>query len=299
MTIRSAKKPTRNLGVGVGMREKHYPVILAGEHAPARWIEVNAEKYLERDDGRFDSHLQVLELVREQMPVVLHGTSLSLGSVDHDSTEYLKQLVELVDRIEPELVSDHLCWSGTGGVKLFDLLPVPFQEESIEVLVSRISAAQDALQRRILVENLSSYLELESSDMTEWEFISEVARRADCYLLLDINNVYVSCQNHGWDPYEFVASIPHERVYQIHLAGFFDRGDLKIDTHGELTADPVWDLYRFYIERFGPVSSMIEWDNHVPEWPVMAGELEKIERVLIGPGVWGAAAGREERAACA
>ena len=264
--------------VGVGMRPIHYPQFLRGEVAPARWVEVNAEKYLVATDD--DAHLQVLELVREQMPVVLHGTSMSLGSADGFNDGYVTRLAELAAMIEPASISDHLCWSGYGGKHLHDLLPMPLTEESIDVIVPNIIAVQDRLRRPILVENLSTYFECSFAEMPEWQFISEVVRRAGCELLLDINNVYVSCTNHGWDAYELLRNIPHDRVRQIHLAGHFDRGDLLIDTHSELVSDPVWELFAWYVEQFGAAPSMIEWDSKIPPWAELAGELAKITRIL-------------------
>jgi uncharacterized protein len=268
------------LGVGVGLREPHYPELLRGNGAPARWVEVNAEKYIAGADGDHDAHLQVLKFVRETMPVVLHGTSMSLGSAREENADYLAQLTELCNIIEPEFVSDHLCWSGINGIKLYDLLPLPFTQETLDVVVPRILAAQDVLRRPILVENLSTYLEFSCSEMSEWQFVSEVVRRTGCYLLLDINNVYVSCSNHGWDPHEFLRGIPHDRVRQIHLAGHFDSGALKIDTHGELVAEPVWELFAWYTAQYGAVSTMIEWDKNLPVWSVLAAELGKIEAII-------------------
>jgi uncharacterized protein len=269
----------QHLGVGVGLRPKHYPDFLRGDVGPVRWVEVNSEKYLPDDSGKLDAHLQVLELVREAMPVVLHGTSMSLGAATEENTTYLTKLKELCAIIEPAFVSDHLCWSGLHGVKLFDLLPVPFTDESLDVISARISTAQDFLGRRILVENLSSYLEL-PGEMSEWQFISEVVRRTDCELLLDINNVYVSCENHGWDAHEFLRGIPHDRVRQIHLAGHFDKGHIKVDTHGEAVCEPVWELFHWYVARYGAVSSMIEWDSNVPAWDELAREIAKIDAIL-------------------
>jgi uncharacterized protein (UPF0276 family) len=264
-------------GVGVGLRAQHYSSFLRGEVGPARWVEVNAERYL---PGERQCDLQVLELVRETMPVVLHGTSMSLAAATDESATYLAKLEELCSIIEPAFVSDHLCWSGIHGVKLHDLLPVPFTEESIDVIATRILAAQDQLRRPILVENLSSYVTHPSSEMTEWEFISAIVRRTDCLVLLDINNVYVSCSNHGWDARAYLDGIPHDRVRQIHLAGHADHGHVKLDTHGETVIEPVWDLYRAYLARHGAVPTMIEWDSNIPPWEELARELAKIEAIL-------------------
>lgn len=225
-------------------------------------------------------HLQVLEHVRARMPVVLHGTSMSLGSAQGESEAYLARLKELCAIIEPAMVSDHLCWTGIDGVHLYDLLPLPFVQESVEVLVERISRAQDALGRQILVENLSSYVTFESSEMSEWEFLSEVVQRADCYLLLDINNVHVSCFNHGWDAHAYLHGIPHDRVRQIHLAGYTDHGRIKIDSHGEPVHEPVWELFRWYGDRYGAINPMIERDSDVPPWSELAGELRAMSAIV-------------------
>ena len=266
--------------MGVGLRPKHYPQFLRDDVAPAEWVEVNAEKYLADDRLGNEAHVQVLRFVRERMPVVLHGTSMSLGSADGYNREYVARLRALCDEIEPALVSDHLCWSGIGGTRIPDLLPMPLTEDSLDVIVPNILAVQDALARPILVENLSSYLECAFSEMTEHEFISEVVGRTDCYLLLDINNVYVSSTNHGWDAHDFLRGLPHDRVRQIHLAGHFDRGDMLIDTHAELIIDPVWELFEWYAARYGAPWAMIEWDNKLPEWPQLAAELAKISAIV-------------------
>ena len=267
-------------GVGVGMRPPHYSQFLRGEVAPAGWIEVNAERYVPLPTGANDAHLQVLRFVRGRMPVVIHGTSMSLGSVDGYNEAYVENLRELCAIIEPELVSDHLCWSGTNGIHLHDLLPLPFTEECIDVVTSNIDAVQGVLKRPILVENVSSYMQCDFHEMSEWEFISEVVRRSGCYLLLDINNVHVSGTNHGWDPHEFLRRIPHERVRQIHLAGYSNRNGLLVDTHGAAVTEPVWNLFEWYIRTYGPVPSMIERDSQIPPWKELAAELETIRSIV-------------------
>jgi len=279
-----------DLGVGVGLRPEHYPEFLRDDVAPARWVEVNAEKYLPEPGGTRGAHLQVLEHVRARMPVVLHGTSMSLGSASlgsaslgaasDPSAAYLARLKELCAIIEPAMVSDHLCWTGIDDVHLYDLLPLPFVRESVEVVVERISRAQDALGRRILVENLSSYVTFTSSEMSEWEFITEVVQRADCHLLLDINNVHVSCFNHGWDEHAYLHGIPHDRVRQIHLAGYADHRQLKIDSHGEPVHEPVWELFRWYGDRYATINPMIERDTDVPPWYELAGELHRMSAIV-------------------
>ena len=273
-----------DLGVGVGLRPEHYPEFLRDDVTPARWVEVNAEKYVPDPGGKRGMHLQVLEHVRARMPVVLHSTSMSLGSARDQSAAYLARLNELCAIIEPAMVSDHLCWTGIDGVHLFDLLPLPFARESIDVLVEGISRAQDVLRRRILVENLSTYMTFASSEMSEWEFISEIVERADCYLLLDINNVHVSCSNHGWDAHAYLHGIPHDRVRQMHLAGYTDRGRIKIDTHGEPVHEPVWELFRWYGERYGAINPMIERDEDVPPWSELVGEVRRMSAIVSALG---------------
>jgi len=268
------------MGVGVGLRKRHYEHFITGAPHPVEWIEVNAEDYLEWEHGGGDGALQVLLFARRHLPVVLHGTSMSLGSFDGYNKEHVRKLAELAAIIEPEFISDHLCWSGVQGFHAHDLIPVPFTRESVDVMVRHVSQVQDFLKQRILLENLSSYFEYEDAEMNEHEFISEVARRADCLLLLDVNNVYVSSTNHGLDPHEFLRNIPHDRVMQIHLAGHMKLGPFLYDTHGEHMVDPVRDLYDWYIANYGAVSSMIEWDNNVPPWDVLAAELTKVKSVL-------------------
>jgi uncharacterized protein (UPF0276 family) len=281
----AAVPDTADLGIGVGMRAEHYAEFLRDDVAPARWVEVNAEKYLAEPDGKRGAHLQVLEHVRARMPVVLHGTSMSLGSARDESSAYLARLAQLCAIIEPAMVSDHLCWTGIDDVHLYDLLPLPFVEESIAVLVERIGRAQDVLGRRILVENLSTYVTFASSEMSEWEFVSQVVERADCDLLLDINNVHVSCENHGWDAHAYLDGVPHHRVRQIHLAGYTDHGHIKIDSHGEPVHEPVWQLFRWYVDRHGAINPMIERDSDVPPWSELAGELRRMSAIVSSAAV--------------
>jgi uncharacterized protein (UPF0276 family) len=274
------EQPRRNMGVGVGLRRPHYEHFITGAPSAVQWIEVNVEDLIAWEHGGGDAALQVLLFARRNVPVALHGTSMSLGSFDTYNKEHVRKVAELALMLEPEIVSDHLCWTGVEGFHTHDLVPVPFTRESVDVMVRHVSEVQDFLKRRILLENLSSYFEYESSEMAESDFISEVARRADCHLLLDINNVFVSCTNHGADPHEFLRNIPHERVFQIHLAGHMQLGPFLYDTHGELMVDQVRELYEWYLAHYGPVSSMIEWDNNIPPWEVLSAELTKVKTVL-------------------
>jgi uncharacterized protein len=252
------------LGFGVGLRRPHYSHIL--ETNPAvDWFEVVSENFMVRG-GR---PLQVLQKVRERYPIVLHGVSMSLGSADPLNLQYLAGLRELARRFEPAWVSDHLCWTGVGGRNLHDLLPLPYTEEALFWVASRIRQVQEMLERPILIENVSSYMAFAHSTMTEWDFLSAVAEEADCGILLDINNVYVSAFNHGFDPERYIESVPVERVVQYHLAGHSDHGLYLLDTHDHPLRTEVWSLYEKAVRRFGKVSALVEWDDNIPEFPTL------------------------------
>jgi len=205
---------------------------------------------------------------------VMHGVSLSIGSTDPIDLEYLAQVRTLAARIEPHWISDHLCWTGIEGRNLHDLLPLPYTEEALASVVERVTQVQDALGRQILLENVSSYLTYRASDMSEWEFLREVAERADCAILLDINNIYVSSVNHGFDPLAYLQAMPRERVRQFHLAGHSDLGGHLIDTHDHPIVEPVWDLYCAAIAQFGAVPTMIERDDNIPSLSELVAELQ-------------------------
>jgi uncharacterized protein (UPF0276 family) len=268
------------LGHGVGLRNQHFPEVLAGT-ARVDWFEVISENFMIRG-GR---PLRVLERARALAPVVLHGVSLSLGSTDPLRADYLDALAALAARFEPAWISDHLCWGSVGGHYAHDLLPLPYTEEALTHVVERIGRVQDRLGRRIMVENVSSYLTYAQSAMPEWEFLAEIARRSDCALLLDVNNVFVSARNHGFDPAAYLAGVPADRVGQVHLAGHSDHGSHLLDTHDAPVCDEVWELYRSVVERLGPVSTLVEWDEHIPEWSVLVAEAEHaraVERSVVG-----------------
>lgn len=255
------------LGHGVGLRPKHFGGYL--ESRPAvDWVEAISENFM-RIGGR---PLAVLDKVRRDVPVALHGVSLSIGSTDALNRRYLSELSELVKRIEPAIVSDHLCWGSHGGRYVHDLLPMPFTEEALDHLVQRVQMVQDFLRRQILLENVSSYLTFNQSTMAEWDFLAELARRADCGILLDVNNIYVSAKNHGFDPLDYMEAIPVDRVGQFHLAGHSDHGDYLLDTHDHPVCDGVWSLYGEAVRRFGLVSTLIEWDENIPELDVLLAE---------------------------
>jgi uncharacterized protein len=247
------------LGHGIGLRPPHYAEVL--ETRPAiDWFEVITENFMVAGGNP----RQVLRRVRERYPIVLHGVSLSVGSVDPLDESYLTELGALAAETEPAWISDHLCWSSFGGHTGHDLWPLPFTEEALAHVVRRVETVQERLRRRILIENVSSYLEFAHSTLPEWEFLSEVARRADCGLLLDVNNVFVSARNHGFEAARFLAGLPVDRVKQMHLAGHRDEGTHLLDTHDHPVCDGVWALYRAAVERFGAVSTIIERDDDIP-----------------------------------
>ena len=254
------------LGHGVGLRRDHFERVLSG---PARvdWFEVISENFMV-DGGR---PLDVLTRVRERYPVVLHGVSLSIGSTDPLDEGYLDRLLGLTKRFEPVWVSDHLCWTGVGGRQAHDLLPLPYTEQALAHVVERVLRVQERLGRPIALENVSSYVAYAHSAMPEWEFLAEVARRSGCGILLDINNIYVSSKNHRFDPRAYLQGVPADKVWQFHLAGHSNKGTFLLDTHDHPVIDEVWDLYRDAVRRFGPVSTLIEWDDKIPEF----GRLEE------------------------
>jgi uncharacterized protein (UPF0276 family) len=263
-----------HLGFGLGLRTVHYEEILASRCA-VDWFEVLSENYMV-PGGK---PLHYLDRIRADYPVVIHGVSLSIASTDPLDWNYLRALKALAERVSPHWISDHLCWTGVSGKNSHDLLPVPYTEEALAHVASRVEAIQEFLGRRILLENVSSYVSYEESELTEWEFLSEIAHRADCLILLDVNNIYVSAYNHGFDAEQYLAGVPAERVQQIHIAGHSNCGDYIVDTHDADVIDPVWALYAKAIERLGPVSSMIERDDHIPPLADLVTELEQARRV--------------------
>ena len=256
------------LGFGLGLRPEHYAAVL--ESRPAvDWFEIISENYLVAGG----KPLYFLDRIREHYPMVMHGVSLSIGGSDPLDTDYLAALKRLAVRVEPAWISDHLCWTGIDGRNLHDLLPLPYTEEAIAHVAGRVMQAQDCLGRRILLENVSSYVTYTDSRISEWEFLSAIAERADCHILLDVNNVYVSSHNHGFDPLAYLDGVPPGRVRQIHLAGHSHNGSLIVDTHDHPVPDPVWALYAEAIARLGPVSTMIERDDDIPPLEVLLAEL--------------------------
>lgn len=262
------------IGFGLGLRTVHYQHVL--EHKPAvDWFEVHSENFMVAG-GKPKYYLQA---IREHYPVVLHGVSMSIGSTDPLDFEYLKKLKTLIAEVQPEWISDHFCWTAVDQINSHDLLPMPYNEEAIDHLVNRISQVQDFLGRQMLFENVSSYLTYKNSEMEEWEFISEIVKRADCKMLLDINNIYVSSRNHGFSAQEYLNHIDPSCVQQFHLAGHEDCGDYVIDTHDHDVPDQVWELYEDALQRFGPVSTMIERDDNIPEFSELMAEMNHAKSI--------------------
>lgn len=262
------------LGIGVGLRSENYTEIL--EQWPlVDWFEATTENYL--DTGGRPIH--VLEKIRERYPVALHGVSMSIGSTDPLDQDYLQKLKELIQRIQPIMVSDHLCWTGVDGHNLHDLLPLPQNEETVTYVANRIRQVQEILERKIFIENVSSYMTYKHSSLSEWEFLSAVAQKADCGILLDINNIYVSAFNHKFDPTEYIQHIPRERIGYFHMAGHENKGTYLFDTHEGPIIEPVWDLYRHAVERFGTVSTLIEWDKNTPKFSALLQECDRAKKI--------------------
>lgn len=259
------------LGHGVGLRTRHYGRALARELSGVDWVEVITENFLIAG-GR---PLEVLARTREQVPVVFHGVSLSVGATDPLNGAYLAEVKALADRFQPAWISDHLCWSTLGGHHSHELLPLPFTDESLRHVVQRVREVQSRLERRILLENVSSYLQYRDSQLSEWEFLRAVAEEADCGILLDVNNVFVNARNHGFSAEEYIDSLPSERIGQVHLAGHTDKGTYLLDSHIGPTPSPVWALYERVLERHGAVASLVEWDEEVPEWETLVAERDR------------------------
>ncbi len=265
------------LGFGLGLRTVHFQHVLE-QRPKVDWFEIISENFMVA--GGKPRHY--LTSIREHYPLVMHGVSLSIGSTDPLDWNYLKQLKTLAADIQPEWVSDHLCFTMAGGVNSHDLLPLPYDEQTIAHVVDRVSQVQDFLGRQLLLENVSSYLTYQQSGMSEWEFYREVVERADALMLFDVNNVYVSSRNHDFDPVAYLDGVDPARVRQFHLAGHTDHGDYVVDTHDHDVPDPVWALYVQALQRFGPVSTMIERDDHIPEFDDLYAELQQARELAVG-----------------
>ncbi|WP_447787487.1 MNIO family bufferin maturase [Pseudomonas germanica] len=269
------------LGYGLGLRSTYYQQIL--EQSPdVDWFEVVSENFMVQGGKA----LYYLDAIAERYPLVMHGVSLSIGGPHALDPDYLNQLKQLAERVKPAWISDHLCWSRGNAHQLHDLLPLPYTEESLDYIAARVMQVQDILQRPLVLENVSSYVRVASDDFTEWEFLAALSRESGCELLLDVNNVYVSSRNHGFDPWAFIRSLPIDKVRQLHLAGHSDYGDYVIDTHDHPVSDPVWALYQRTLEHFGPVATLLERDDHFPPFDELLDELQKARelgnKVLAG-----------------
>ena len=260
-------------GFGLGLRPVHYHDFL--EHQPRiDWLEIISENYMV-PGGK---PLHFLDSIRRDYPMVMHGVSLSIGSIDPLDLNYLTELKALADRVQPAWVSDHICWTGVGHTNLHDLLPMPYTEAALKHLVDRVDQVQHFLGRQIVLENASTYVAFTADEMSEWEFVAELAKRADCKLLLDVNNVHVSAVNHGFDARRYIDAMPTDRIVQIHLAGHEDHGDYIIDTHDHPIVAPVFELYRYTLERLGWIPTMIERDDNIPALSDLMDELDIVKK---------------------
>ncbi|MBV8782486.1 MAG: DUF692 domain-containing protein [Phycisphaerae bacterium] len=264
-----------DLGIGIGLRVPHYRHILSKKPV-VDWFEIISENYMV-DGGR---PLEVLDDICEQYRIVQHGVALYFGNVDRPNREHLKRLKTLVKRTGTKFLSDHLCWGSVDGTYSHDLLPMPYTFEAAEKTAENIKEVMDFLELPVCVENVSSYAEFHASEMTEWEFLREVVERADCGILLDVNNIYVSSQNHEFDPYEYINAVPPDRVGQIHIAGHSKYERFILDTHDHAPIDPVWKLYARAIEMCGPMATLLEWDAKIPSFDEVHGEALKARKYL-------------------
>jgi uncharacterized protein len=264
------------LRTGIGLRTPHCREMIESRPGAAGWLEVHSENYF-GDGGQPHAFLEKL---RADYALSLHGVGLGLGSTDPLDTEHLRRLARLIERYEPGLVSEHLCWSAAGGRHLNDLLPLPYTEEALAHVTQRILRVQESLGRQILIENISSYLRFRHSTIPEWEFVAAAAQRTGCGIVLDVNNIYVNAMNHDLDPQHYLAAMPAHAVQEIHLAGYDASGACLIDTHGTAVSDPVWALYRAAVGRFGARPTLIEWDTDIPALSVLLAEARKADAIL-------------------
>ncbi|QDU81903.1 hypothetical protein Pla110_36540 [Polystyrenella longa] len=266
-----------DLGLGLGLRSCHYQYIL-DQQPDVDWFEIISENYM-NSEGR---PRHILNQIAERYPLVMHGVSLSIGSTDPLNFDYLDGLKKLATEINARWVSDHICWTGIAGRNTHDLLPIPYNEETLGHLTARIQTVQEYLGRPLVLENPSSYITFAASTMAEEEFITRLVRQTGCGLLLDVNNVYVSCYNHDADPLDYIRRLPHESIVQFHLAGHTNLGTHLIDTHDGHVVDPVWNLYREVCQLTGNVSTLLEWDAQIPEFPVLFAEVQKAKKFRDG-----------------
>ncbi|MBK5291787.1 MAG: DUF692 domain-containing protein [Acidobacteriia bacterium] len=268
-----------DLGFGIGLRTVHFPHILAN-HPPVDWFEILSENFMDTG-GR---PLYVLDQVAERYPVVLHGVSMSVGSTDPINFDFLRKLKLLAQRTKAHWVSDHLCWTGVSGINVHDLLPMPYTDESLQHTIDRVKIISEFLERPLVLENPSTYVEFSASNWTEWDFITTLAEQADCGLLLDVNNIYVSSFNHGFDPHDYIDRIPADRVVQIHLAGHTNKGTHILDTHSDHVIEAVWELYRRVYQTMGGIATLLEWDESIPSFEVVHSEALKARQYRESPG---------------
>ncbi len=273
MTLINSNSPAQ--GFGIGLRPAHYAQIVADKPA-VDWFEIISEDFLV-EGGQ---HRDYLEAVRQDYPIAMHGVSMSIGSSDPLNWHYLKQLKALIERVNPFFVSDHLCWTGVNQINTHDLLPLPYWSSAIDYVAERIQQVQDYLGRRILIENISTYVAFKDSEMPEWEFLAAVANKADCWILLDINNIYVNAFNHGFNTTDYLHGIPAARVKQFHLAGHKNCQSHIIDTHDAPIVDPVWQLYANALTHFGPVATLIERDSQIPPLGELLAELKQAKSIF-------------------
>ena len=274
LSLSNVPVPEHFLGFGLGLRTEHFQDVL-NDKINIDWFEVVSENFMV--DGGKPKHY--LHSIRELYPMVMHGVSLSIGSTDPLNIDYLRKLKVLTNELQPEWISDHLCWTGAHEKNSHDLLPLPYNDEALNHVCQRVEQVQEFLGRPILLENVSSYLTYKNSEMTEWQFFNEVARRSGCEILLDINNIYVSARNHDFNPQDYLNGISKDKVKQFHLAGHSDYGDYVIDTHDHPVADPVWQLYEKALQRFGWISTMIERDDNIPPLAELLAEVETARNI--------------------
>lgn len=265
------------LGFGVGLRSQHFQYILDNQ-PEMDWFEIISENFIDSKGWP----RKVIEQMAEHYPIVMHGVSMSIGSTDSLNIDYLKKLKAFAEKIDAKWISDHLCWTGVLGKNSHDLLPLPLTEETLIHVVDRIKRVQDILERPLVLENPSSYLQFQDDSLTEYDFIREMANLSDCRLLLDVNNVYVSSFNHQYDPSTYIQSLPLEKVVQFHLAGHTNKGTHIIDTHDDHVVTEVWKLYAEAIKKTGPVSTLLEWDANIPEFPELRKEILKAKTIFEG-----------------
>lgn len=266
-----------NLGLGIGLRSPHFDYIT--KHWPAvDWFEIISENFMDsRGKPRY-----YLDQITERYPVTMHGVSLSIGSTDPLDFEYLKKLKTLAKDISPAWVSDHLCWTGIAGLNTHDLLPMPLTEEALQHTITRVKQVQDYLERPLILENPSTYIEFQDSTMNDWDFLAQLSEEADCGVLLDVNNIYVCARNHGWNAEQYIRAIPADRIVQFHLAGHEDCGTHVIDTHNSEVIDEVWGLYRSAYQHIGKhgAATLLEWDSEIPPFPVLMNEISKAKHFI-------------------